>query len=280
MKASRGLLMILEDAPAEVWRPTARRIRGGALHGLNAVDRALLRAVALAGRANIGSISGAEYIAVDRDPFILALNHNTRLESLFVPALLILLREGRRIHFLADWNFRMIPGVNLLYRRAGVITVPNKRARPRFLNPLKPVFIDPMPPMQRARELLLAGASIGIFPEGKVNRDPARLLRGRLGVARLSIETGVPVVPAGLQLAPAGAGLSPGASARINIVIGVSLEPPPATGVDTAEVVYDWHAQIMTAIGNLSGKIPAIQTRRRSDEAARADQNQARPVGA
>src|SRR5262249_2185452 len=150
-------------------------------------------------RSRIGSISGIGHIAPERDPFILVLNHNTRLEALFVPALLILLRQGRRIHFLADWNFRMIPGVDLIYRRPGAITVPNKPARPRALGLLKPMFTDGVRPMARAREHLLSGRSVGIFPEGTTNPDPARLMRGRLGAARLSLETGVPIVPAGLR---------------------------------------------------------------------------------
>src|SRR6516225_2785164 len=115
------------------------------------LDRMLVRGVALIGRSRIHSIAGLEHIAPEHDPFILALNHGTRLEALLVPPLLFLLRRGRRIHFIADWNFRIIPGIGLLYRRAGVITVAHKPARPRFLNILKPLFTDALSPTEQAR---------------------------------------------------------------------------------------------------------------------------------
>ena len=73
---------------------------------------------------------------------------------------------------MADWNFRMIPGLDLLYRRAGAITVARKPARPRFLNLTKPLFIDTVSPMEQARQHLISGRSVGMFPEGTVNRDP------------------------------------------------------------------------------------------------------------
>lgn len=263
--------MVLVAESKDTICPSGLDIWSAALPDLGWGDRALLRTVALAACTRITSISGAEHIAVDRDPFILALNHNTRLESLCVPALLMLFRGGRRIHFLADWNFRMVPGLDLLYRRAGAITVPNKRAKPRFLNLLQPMFTDRVPPLQQARDLLLAGASIGIFPEGKVNRDPMRLLRGRLGTARLSIETGVPVVPAGLRFAPATPGSLPRTESRFSIVIGAPLVPPPASCGVAGENIHAWHAEIMSGIGELSAKSPSHSSRGKEDEKVRAD---------
>jgi 1-acyl-sn-glycerol-3-phosphate acyltransferase len=238
------------------------------LPGLDLFDRGLLRAVAWAGRSSILSISGIENIGADRDPFILVLNHNTRLEALYVPALLMLLRNGRRIHFLADWNFRLIPGVNLLYRRSGAITVPNKPPRPAFLKVLKPLFTDRVLPMVQARQRLLAGSSVGIFPEGRVNRDPSRLLRGRQGAARLSLETGVPVVPAGLRFALSEAGQPLGSGRAMNLVIGAPLAAPRLVTSPDRESLHDWHGRIMAAVGTLAAKSVNLQTRRTVDEKA------------
>ncbi len=232
---------------------SARAILSGPLPELRAFDRALVRGTALIGRRTIHSIAGVEHIAPDRDPFILALNHGTRVEAILVPPLLFLLRRGQRIHFMADWNFRMIPGIGLLYRRAGVITVGCKPARPRFLNLLKPFFTDSISPAEQARNHLAAGRSVGMFPEGTVNRDPLRLLRGRAGAARLSLETGIPVVPVGLRFPTVPRGVAIPEGSPMAIEIGPPLMPSGATKPDYAAICA-WHGQIMMAIARLSGK--------------------------
>jgi 1-acyl-sn-glycerol-3-phosphate acyltransferase len=233
--------------------PSVRWILSWPLPELRLFDRILLRSVALVGRRKIHSIAGLQHIACHRDPFILVLNHGTRLEALLVPPVLFLLRRGRRIHFMADWNFRMIPGIGMLYRRAGVITVGRKPARPRFLNLLKPLFTDVMSPTEQARRHLAAGRSIAMFPEGTVNRDPARLKRGRPGAARLSLETGVPVVPVGLRFPTVAKGVAVPEGSPMAIEAGWPLVPP-AVGKPAHAAIWEWHGQIMTAIAHLSGK--------------------------
>src|SRR5262245_61363501 len=82
------------------WRiPAAREILGCALPDLGLGDRLLLRAIGLLARRHIFSIHGLQHIASSCDPFILAANHGTRRESLLVPALLLLQRGGRRLHY-------------------------------------------------------------------------------------------------------------------------------------------------------------------------------------
>jgi 1-acyl-sn-glycerol-3-phosphate acyltransferase len=154
------------------------------------------------------------------------------------------------VHFVADWNFRMIPGVGLLYRRGGAITVVRKPARPRFLNVLRPLYADPVPALERARRHLLAGRSVGIFPEGTVNRDPARLLAGRGGAARLSLETGVAIVPAGIRFPHR----TDNALGSMEIEFGAPLQPPQIAGAAPLALVREWHAAAMTEIARLSGK--------------------------
>jgi 1-acyl-sn-glycerol-3-phosphate acyltransferase len=242
--------------------PTLSAVLSSPLPELGALDRILLRGMTAASLARIKSFSGLEHIAPDRDPFILALNHNSREEALLVPALLFLLRGGRRIHFLADWNFRLIPGVNLLYERAGVITVTRKPVKPLVLNAIKPFFAVGGRPLEQARQHLIAGRSIGIFPEGTVNRDRLRLLRGRHGAARLSLETGAPVTPAGIRTGSA----IPGGP--IEIVVGPPMPAASAAvGPVTFAKVRARHAQIMSAISLLSGKSWAFNTQETTDEA-------------
>lgn len=214
-------------------------------------DRLMLRAVTILTKGQVSAIRGLEYLPSGADPFILVANHSSKRDAVVMPALLMLHRGGRPIHFLADWNYQLIPGVSWIYRRAGAIVVPRKPARPRFLNVFKPYLVDPVSPIERARQHLVAGRPIGIFPEGRVNRNPNALLVGRHGAARLSLETGVPVVPMGLRF-PEARGEALGI---MEIDIGMSLSPPD---IDTAKaplaVVRDWHATLMSEIARLSGK--------------------------
>jgi 1-acyl-sn-glycerol-3-phosphate acyltransferase len=199
----------------------------------------------------VRAIHGLENLPDGPHPFILVANHSSLPEAVVVPALLMLHRGGRLIHFFADWNFQLIPGVAFVYRRAGAIVVARKPARPRFLNVFKPYLIDPLPPMERARRHLAASRPIGIFPEGAVNRNRTALLPGRNGAARLSLETGVPVVPMGLRFPDArGRDLS-----VMEIRIGPSLQPPQIESTPApVAAVRERHATLMSAIARLSGK--------------------------
>jgi 1-acyl-sn-glycerol-3-phosphate acyltransferase len=240
----------------QAWRvPRLSEILGCTLPHLGLVDRLLLRAVAMLARHRVHAIHGLQHIRTASDPFILAANHGTYRESLLVPALLLLHRGGRRVHFLADWNFRLVPGVGLIYARAQVVTVLRKSARPRVLNILKPLYERPLRPSEEARAHLLAGRSIGIFPEGTVNRDPQRLLRGRRGAARLSLETGAPVVPMGIRFPTVARGQPIPSDAPMELHIGAPLAPlgPPMEQAPLPAVTA-WHAAIMTAIARHSGK--------------------------
>jgi 1-acyl-sn-glycerol-3-phosphate acyltransferase len=211
--------------------------------------------MALWGR-QVLAVRGFEHVRAESDPFILALNHTNRLEALLVPTWLILRRGGKLIHFFADWNFLLWPVVGTIIRTSEAIIVTRKDARPRWLNRLKPRFTDPLPPFERARRRLAAGAAIGIFPEGTVNRDPHRMLPGQMGAARLSLETGVPVVPAGIRF-PRHRGPEPVSDwEKMELVIGAPLQPPAAipAGEPSTDAVREWHARIMTEISRLCGK--------------------------
>jgi 1-acyl-sn-glycerol-3-phosphate acyltransferase len=239
------------SASLPIWTPPApREILRWPLPAQGPVDRWLIRALALIGRRRVLSISGLEHVRSACDPFILALNHNSRGEALLVPALLTLHRHGRLIHFLADWNFRLIPGIGLIYRRGEAITVTRKPARPRLLNMLKPLYTYEASALERARVQLEAGRSVGVFPEGTVNHDPRRLLRGDRGAARLSLQTGVPVVPAGIRFRA-----TPAHPLTMEVVIGAPLAPPgPRIERPPLADVRTWHARVMTEIGRLCGK--------------------------
>jgi len=218
------------------------------------VARFCCRALAVWGRSWLKESSGWEHVLPAADPFILAPNHASRAEALLLPALLAMHRSGRQVHFIADWNFLLWPLVGSLIRMNDPIIVTRKSARPRWLNALKPWFAAAESPYQAAHRRLLAGQSLGIFPEGTVNRREQHLLRGHQGVARLSLETGAPVVPVGLRRSGSARGHF-GLETMI-VRIGRPLQPERTFVGRTAPAaaVRQWHEQTMQAIADLSGK--------------------------
>jgi 1-acyl-sn-glycerol-3-phosphate acyltransferase len=133
--------------------------------------------------------------------------------------------------------------------------VTRKAARPSILNLFKPLYRDRLPAVDRTRALLAAGNSVGILPEGRVNRDPGRLMAGRTGAAFLSLATGVPVVPVGIRFPPAQDGRPTASRDRMEIDIGPPLYPPRLpTRMSRAEL-HAWHAVVMSEIGRRSGKL-------------------------
>ncbi len=235
---------------------TPRDILGCDLPYLGAPDRLLLRGLSLLASRYIVSIEGLQHVLPAWDPFILAANHSTMHESVLVPPLLFLNRGGKRIHFLADWNYRIFPGLGLIYRRAGVVTVLRKPARPRALNFLKRLYKHFPAPRHDARDHLVAGRSVGIFPEGQVNYDDRTMLRGRHGAARLSLEVGVPVVPMGIRFPDAEAGRTTRTKSVMQLVIGAPIAPQrPVEAQASLDEVRAWHAIIMGEIARLSHRI-------------------------
>ncbi|HSH94463.1 MAG TPA: lysophospholipid acyltransferase family protein [Roseimicrobium sp.] len=227
------------------------------------ITRFLTRSTLALFRGNLLEVRGLEHIQPERDPFIIALNHSQRAEAILIPGFLFHLRAGKRIHFLADWNFCLIPPVWVMYRCAQVIRIARKPAKPAFLNAFKPLFTDKEPGFDRARRVLESGASVGIFPEGTVNRHPSRLLKGYSGAAQLSLQSGVKVIPVGVKFPtnPAGKPIAP--LAPMVLDIGAPLVPPAKMAEPDLEFIRSWHETIMQRISELSGKEWQSQTRRK-----------------
>src|SRR5690554_6580046 len=99
----------VSDSSGAVWVPP---------RGLDLVGRVLMRGMAMLARRHVPAVTGIEHVGPEHDPYILAANHTARREALTLPAVLALLRRGRLVHFLGDWNFRLYPGLNFLYRRS------------------------------------------------------------------------------------------------------------------------------------------------------------------
>ena len=208
-------------------------------------------------------IEGRENLENSPDPAIYVLNHNQKLEALYVPGLLIHLRKGNPIHFMADWNFCLVPGVWFFYHYGQVITIARKPAKPRFLNIFKPLFTSSEPAFSRAQRLLEQGRSVGVFPEGTTNRHPTELLKGFNGPAQLSLQSQVPVLPVGIRFPDHDRTKPIPECIPVGLKIGRPMAPPAVEGKPKLKEIRAWHREIMTAIADLSGKSWQAQNRRK-----------------
>ena len=234
-----------DEAPPQAL-PSRREILTVPLPDLPWRDRPLQRFVVSLLRGLFIEAHGVERVAVEHDPFIMVLNHNQRPEAVAIPTMLYMFRGGRIIHFIADWNSMLIPGVGYVMRRGKVIVLVRKDARPRVLNLLKPLYQHPDSVFVRARRLLDEGRSVGIFPEGTVNRDPARL----------SLQSGRPIVPAGLRFPGHPPDQPIRDLSRFVLEIGEPLMPPATErpGRPSPDEVRAWHDRVMRELSRLSGK--------------------------
>jgi 1-acyl-sn-glycerol-3-phosphate acyltransferase len=115
-------------------------------------------------------------------PAIIASNHLSFLDSIFMPLLV-----PRRVTFLAKSDYFTEPGVKGRLKRmffTGVGQVPIDRSGGRASEAALSTGIG----------ILKEGRVLGIYPEGTRSPD-GRLYRGKVGVARMALEAGVPVIP-------------------------------------------------------------------------------------
>lgn len=199
-------------------------------------------------RRHVVSVTGLENVAPENDPFILVSNHATRREAIFLPPLLTLQRNGNLVHFMGDWNFRLVPGLNLLYWRSKAITVSRKPVPIWPFDKLRPVYRDRMGAFRRAESYLREGRSVAIFPEGTVNRDPDRLLKGHPGAAWLSLRTGAPVLPVGIVPVFAESGRFRGIDIRFGEAVAFEA------GAGARKDLRGRHAAIMRMVSMLCDK--------------------------
>ena len=113
---------------------------------------------------------------------ILASNHLSAADWIFMP-----LSVRRRVTFLAKAEYFTGTGLKGRVRRAffsGAGQVPIDRSSASAAEDA----------IQTGIRILRTGNLLGIYPEGTRSPD-GRLFRGKIGVARMALETGAPVVP-------------------------------------------------------------------------------------
>jgi 1-acyl-sn-glycerol-3-phosphate acyltransferase len=126
-------------------------------------------------------VEGLEYIP-SSGPVILASNHLAVMDSFYLPLVV-----RRRITFLAKAEYFTGTGLKGWFKRwffTAVGQVPIDRTD---ADSAQAALIT-------AERLLSAGKLLGMYPEGTRSPD-GRLYKGKTGLARLALHTGVPVIP-------------------------------------------------------------------------------------
>jgi 1-acyl-sn-glycerol-3-phosphate acyltransferase len=128
------------------------------------------------------SVEGEENLP-DDGPAILAGNHLSVSDSFFMP-----LMVKRRVTFLAKQEYFTGRGpkgalTRWFMRSAGQVPIDRSSGSAA------------RDALETGMRVLREGSLLGIYPEGTRSPD-GRLHRGKTGVARMSLETGAPVIPA------------------------------------------------------------------------------------
>jgi 1-acyl-sn-glycerol-3-phosphate acyltransferase len=126
-------------------------------------------------------VSGAENVPAT-GPAILASNHLSYSDWMFMPLTL-----PRRVTFVAKAEYFTTPGIKGWFQRkffSGSGQVPIDRSGATAAEGA----------LTAAKRILAEGELFGIYPEGTRSHD-GRLYRGKTGVARLALESRVPVIP-------------------------------------------------------------------------------------
>src|ERR1700712_5652189 len=189
-------------------------------------------------------VSGQEHIPASGGA-LLASNHLSMCDSLFLPVM-----TRRKMSFLAKNEYFTGRGMKGRAKAAFV--------RGTGLIPLDRSDADAAAAALRTGARAVSnGTLLGVYPEGTRSPD-GRLYRGKTGVARMALETGVPVVPVAMigtdRVQPIGQ-VRPHLH-QVEIRIGEPLLPPPPA-TDAAELqaqARELTEQIMAAIAGLSGQ--------------------------
>ncbi|MEX2256973.1 MAG: lysophospholipid acyltransferase family protein [Acidimicrobiia bacterium] len=124
-------------------------------------------------------VEGREHLP-RRGPIILAANHRSFLDSIFLPLVI-----GRRVTYVAKAEYFDDPKTAWFFRAVGQIPIRREGGGASE------------GALAAATTVLEHGGVFAIYPEGTRTRD-GFTHRGHTGVARLAVRTGAPVVPVGL----------------------------------------------------------------------------------
>jgi 1-acyl-sn-glycerol-3-phosphate acyltransferase len=204
---------------------------------------------------------GAENVPTE-GPAILASNHLSYADWLFMPLTL-----PRRVTFVAKAEYFTTPGIKGWFQRlffSGAGQVPIDRSGASAAEGA----------LTAAKRVLAEGELFGIYPEGTRSHN-GKLYRGKTGVARLALETGVPVIPVAVVgtdvVAPPGKTF--GSFTRPVVRFGKPLDFERYEGLENDRyILRSVTDEIMYEIMRLSGQeYVDMYATRAKDEQKRAD---------
>ena len=188
-------------------------------------------------------VEGIENVP-EEGPVILASNHLSYADWLFMPLTL-----DRKVTFVAKAEYFTTPGFKGWLQKmffTGAGQVPIDRTSGDAASGA----------LTTAKRVLHGGDMFGIYPEGTRSHD-GKLYRGKTGVARLAIETGVPVIPVAVVgtdiVAPPGKKF--GHWTRPRVRFGKPLDFSRYQGLENDRfILRSATDEIMYEIMNLSGQ--------------------------
>jgi 1-acyl-sn-glycerol-3-phosphate acyltransferase len=157
-------------------------------------------------------------------PVIFVLNHPNGL----IDPVFLLCLAPRPVSYIGKSTLFTMPVVGYLVRAFNTLPVQRKQDRA--------TGVDNRETFARARELLSAGGSLGIFPEGISHNEP-KLQKLKTGAARIALGTGLE----GLRIVPAGLYYSDKAIFRSEalVLFGAPIEVAPVALGDDGEAPRD-----------------------------------------
>jgi 1-acyl-sn-glycerol-3-phosphate acyltransferase len=173
-----------------------------------------------------------------RGPVILAANHRSFLDSIFIPLVV-----HRRVTFVAKAEYFDDAKTAWFFKSCGQIPIRREggSASERAL--------------ESATEVLREGKVFAIYPEGTRTRD-GFLHRGHTGVARLAMRCNVPIVPVGLigtdDVQPVDAKV-PALFRHVTVRFGEPIDPARYAGREDRMALRELTDEVMYEIGQLSG---------------------------
>jgi len=183
-------------------------------------------------------VEGREHVP-KRGPVILAANHRSFLDSIFIPLVV-----HRRVTFVAKAEYFDDRKTAWFFRGCGQIPIRREggSASERAL--------------ASATDVLERGNVFAIYPEGTRTRD-GLLHKGHTGVARLALRCAVPIVPIGLvgtdHVQPVNARM-PRLFRRVTIRFGEPIDPSRYDARDNDRLALrELTDEVMYEIGQLSG---------------------------